>query len=441
MADVKRRGFPFYGPNSTDTVYLNGSQFSRRVYPQAEYWSALSGTQVTESENHAGWQNRFRYQDANSVAGRSIRSVQSDVGGNFTMTKSWVESPSYFSPQRVTSGRYLNGAFQTQEDVYTGGLFMGGGWQPFPPSARSSDAQMDAWGTKLISLCAPTNNVANLATAVLELYHDGLPKLMGSALWKSRTRDAREIARSSGDEFLNEQFGWVPLLSDITDFASGVSKSGKLVKQYIRDSGRVVRRRRGLPPISTTTNTNLFTNVNVGTIGTSRSSWSDPIVHNQGTVARRRETQISRWFSGAFTYHIPESFGDRVGTHASSAAKLLGIELTPDVVWELAPWSWAVDWFTDTGDLVHNLSSYATDGLVLQYGYVMEHSLVRDTIYWVGPTGFKLPENRFVFPPSYSLVTETKLRRRATPFGFGLTMAGLTTRQKAITAALGLSRL
>jgi len=124
--------------------------------------------------------------------------------------------------------------------------------------------------------------------------------------------------------------------------------------------------------------------------------------------------------------------------HAETAKKLLGFDITPEVLWELVPWSWAVDWFTNVGDLIKNVSAFSTDGLVMRYGYIMEHSIARDTYIHIGPTGFR---SQSVFCEPYTFVCETKLRRRATPFGFGLNLEALTGRQKSIIAALGLTRL
>jgi len=118
------------------------------------------------------------------------------------------------------------------------------------------------------------------------------------------------------------------------------------------------------------------------------------------------------------------------------AQKILGTDLTPETLWNLAPWSWAVDWIMPVGDLIGNLQDMASDGLVLRYGYIMEHSFVSDTYTFQGPTG--LPAS--LVPGSYILSRETKKRVRATPYGFGLTWSGFSPRQLAILTALGISR-
>jgi len=122
----------------------------------------------------------------------------------------------------------------------------------------------------------------------------------------------------------------------------------------------------------------------------------------------------------------------------SQARKILGLELTPENIWAITPWSWAVDWFTNAGSVIKNYQAFALDGLVMRYGYIMEHVVTKNTYYHVGPILNCWGDSDAPTPMCF--VTETKKRRRATPFGFGLTMAGLTTRQKAITAALGISR-
>jgi hypothetical protein len=116
------------------------------------------------------------------------------------------------------------------------------------------------------------------------------------------------------------------------------------------------------------------------------------------------------------------------------ADKLIGLGLTPDVLWNLAPWSWAVDWFTNTGDVILNLTDWASDGLVMVYGYLMEHTIVKDTYTLTFPGIFP---RRNVTPMVF--VTETKLRRKANPFGFGVNANDLSDRQLAIITALGLT--
>jgi hypothetical protein len=115
---------------------------------------------------------------------------------------------------------------------------------------------------------------------------------------------------------------------------------------------------------------------------------------------------------------------------------LLGLELTPESLYNLTPWSWAIDWVSSLGSVISNLEDYQRYGLVMPYGYAMEHTVVQDTYYWVGPTSLKAG----YIPTPIRLTTEVKKRVRANPFGFGLTWSALDRTQQAILAALGLSR-
>lgn len=121
---------------------------------------------------------------------------------------------------------------------------------------------------------------------------------------------------------------------------------------------------------------------------------------------------------------------------AQRTAKVLGLELTPETLWNLAPWSWAVDWVSNAGDVVSNISDWANDGLVLKYGYMMEETSVTDVYTFDGPSG--LPGNHQPYP--VTLQRTVKKRIRATPFGFGLNWSGFSPRQLAILAALGITK-
>lgn len=389
--------------------------------------SRLLGKQTTASENHPDWAPRKR------------GTFEGDSGGDFTMSKTWaVSSGEHLVQQPIVTNWYNESSWQRRDRWY-GPItpFVNEIGFPFPPSAQSSASGLDSLGTTAIARCSPTNQVASLATALSEFYHEGIPKMMGSSLWEKRARNARDVYKTAGDEYLKGQFGWLPLISDVTDVANVIVNSQRMLTQAQRDSGKMVRRRYYFPPIRTLTETTLASNV-------SPTKWGGHDVGsfynltnlNKGKIVRFRTTSIDRWFSGAFTYHVP-NYGDGLVDQFKMADRLLGLTPDPEVLWNIAPWSWAVDWFSNVGDVIHNVNSFARYGLVLKYGYMMEHSIVSDMYSYSGPDVF-ISSAR---PQNLTLTTEVKQRRRATPFGFGLTMGGLNNTQKAIVAALGLSRV
>jgi len=275
-----------------------------------------------------------------------------------------------------------------------------------------------------------------LAVTLIELRREGLPKLAGAATWKARTADAHR--RAASGEYLNFEFGYKPLANEVATAAAIMVDADRLITQYMRDAGKQVRRRYAFPPIVSVQETVIDSSATAALMGPSNSLLYATQT-GQGRVIRRRETTRRVWFSGAFTYHLPIdpiTMGI-VSGRKRSLSKLLGLDLDPNTLWGATPWSWAVDWVTNTGDLISNLQSWTRDGMVLRYGYVMEHTIVRDDWIFVGRTGLADVNVR---PPVISFVAETKLRRKATPFGFGLSYGSFSNRQKAIIAALGLSQ-
>jgi len=391
----------------------------------------LQGTQVTVSESHPQWRTGDR------SAG--------DVGGNFSTVKSWCTNvptrPFYWD-----SGWYDLDGTVDERVTYRGPMYIAELTTPgvvaLPPSASSSVAALNAYGATAIARCAPTKPTANLLTSLLEVYREGLPKMFGKDTWESRVLEAKAQPRAGASEFLNYQFGVLPLISDVQDFVKAVINMDKLLQQYMRDNGQVVRRRFTFPPEVQSVESVISATSNPG-MGTNGARMMNYTASPRGRVLRSRQTTKERWFSGAFVYHLPQTFFAELyipfADQFQVFRKILGLELTPDVLWELTPWSWAVDWFSNVGDVIHNTNSWINDGLVMKYGYIMEHTIVHDTYTFVGPTNTVF--SPLIRPPDVHLVTETKLRQAANPFGFGLTMDGLSTVQKAILAAVGLTRL
>lgn len=128
-------------------------------------------------------------------------------------------------------------------------------------------------------------------------------------------------------------------------------------------------------------------------------------------------------------------------------AQLLGAKPDISTLWQLTPWSWAIDWVVSGNSYVKNLASALNYSTVMRYGYVMEKTTVTDT-YSAGKVVVH-PDPTLVtaFPPPYprpspvQLRVTTKKRIQANPFGFGVSWDGLSTVQRAIVAALGITRV
>jgi hypothetical protein len=388
-------------------------------------WDTLhqlfQGQQVTVDENHG-------IHDAKDLRGPS----SGDVGGNFWSQKKHCFVPGsagmkimHFDATGVSGGN-------TYRMKYDGPLLA-----TTPADSKFpvyTERNLGPYGTTAIARCKPTNSVAALSTTLAETIREGLPAIIGHTLWKGKTR----AAKKAGDEFLNYEFGWLPLVSDIRSASYALANARKIIDSYERNSGKDVRRRYEFPMERTESN-ELIANDATWFSGSSSSFLTDaskPLPRVQKTTTFERRT----WFSGAFTYHLPIGYNSRnwIERNYAQAGHLLGVELTPSVLWNLAPWSWAVDWVANLGDVIDNVSDWSTDGLVMRYGYIMEHTVQDVTYTMIDPSRYVPYGTHFASPLTFRI--ETKRRVKATPFGFGVTWNSFTPRQLAIAAALGISR-
>lgn len=305
----------------------------------------------------------------------------------------------------------------------------------YPPDLSSSDEKLRALGTKAIAICSPVNSHAELLTSVGEAVREGLPSLPGASTWRDRTH----LAKGAGSEYLGYQFGWVPLVSEIRNLTKAAKKASDIIHQLERDNGRNVRRTFDFQDEKTSSvisDTGYTSNGGFvwAPSGFSSAFYKDGIY--PGRLVHTRVVRRKTWFSGCFTYYLPTGSSNMAAFQRGLAKYdvLYGVAPTPDVLWNLAPWSWAVDWFANIGDVIENASNALLYSQVLRYGYVMETTTVTDT-YTLESPNFK-GGSRFIT----SLETITKKRVKASPYGFGLTWDGFNTYQLSILAALGISR-
>jgi hypothetical protein len=377
-----------------------------------DFHGSLHSTQSTESEGH-----RFR----------QLGKTNEDVGGEFFSSictysdncpyiSTWAGVPqdSYFFRGKLFP-KYFN-----SDDAL----------ELLEPLLQSDVSSIDAAGASAIARTIPTNPVAGLSVTLGE-FHEGFPKMIGSSLFKKGN-----FLKKSGGEWLNLQFGLLPLISDFKRWLHAYRKADLLWDQFLRDSGRRVRRRYHFPKSIEILESSVTPASPVGAGHINPDLWQGGNMtfdlHTEKVLER------NRWFSGAFTYHAEFSKAQQNEWKKGlrRVEHLYGAKIDLKAIWDLAPWSWAVDWLSNTGDIVNNMVRFSEDGLVMPYGYMMELSTMKATYRMrdVTPKGYNIPDLTQV------LNHTVKYRRQATPYGFGLNEESFTPRQWSIIAALGLSR-
>lgn len=374
---------------------------------------------------------------------RWIRLID-DIGGPFTSEKVTISRPHHitYDVSNILGFREVADAYvHTTPTVvrYANSLFNKSFSSGLPVL---SDWSVLAHGTTGIARTIPTAPEMSLAQTIGEIKKDGLPSLPASRIAKDRN------LASLGSEYLNYVFGISPLASDVSSLISLTRKYESIIEQFRRDQGRMIRRRITLvDEEDVLSQQSLRNNSAVAPQWNPRGDglydenpYSNRGIFNTRNRSERVSTARKVWFSGAYAISYPNDLTPLL-TQLREFNRVYGVIPTPELAWELLPWSWLVDWFTNFGDVVRNVSYLSTPLTRLAFGYVMceeQHRIAVTADYHANSpylAGNRVGSGTTVLTHSY------KRRMRASPFGFGITFGGLSNHQKAILAALGLSRL
>lgn len=248
-----------------------------------------------------------------------------------------------------------------------------------------------------------------------------------------RNRAAVDYARGAGSEYLNWEFGWKPILNDLRKMLNFQKHLHRRLAQLKRDNGKPIRRSVTLVDIE-----DVLTNTWGTPVENPFYPYVHPFYHVNGSGTSGSKVIASRkdWFEARFRYWIPDIESPDWPARAQIA--LLGANPTPDLLWNLLPWSWLIDWFYNVGSVISNMSENAAENLVAEYAYVMSHVKYSTHVLQQGTLSTKNGPVKCTAKAEYT--KELKRRSYANPYGFGLTPGDLSGRQKAILGALGISR-
>lgn len=433
----------FYWPKRASYPALEAEEFSpNNVYFGVPTQTTTSFRTRGSEFNDLGAKDSSSWAVANSAImknDQAKRASKFDTGHTFHTEKRDVRISEHTLLDQYGRVRF-RGKLGPPIGVYSS-LGNGNRWD-FPDATGSSQASLEAWGTRAISDTLPLNSPADLATMLIELRREGLPALAGLSLLRKRHVPT---AKSGGQwnpagmagEHLNIEFGWKPLINDVKAAARAAAMSSEILKQFQEESGALLHRQRNFPK---TTESSFGT---VGTFGQWSVCNSGPDTSNWLALESVQTTQAvvqtqKVWFRGAFTYYLQSENLTLNKLHeiAEKAKHVFGMEITPSVVWNVAPWTWLIDWVGNIGDNITNATALSKDGMVLRYGYVMRETHLTRTRS--SPVSTMYGGRRLDLSSTYALTRKERIR--ATPFGFGLNPDTFSGRQWAILAALGMTR-
>lgn len=320
------------------------------------------------------------------------------------------------------------------EQRYRGYYYVSQGVQTpalYGSASSYNSMSLDALGATGWSKFKPAKPIADVGVMLGESRE--LPrqfKELVKDLKRLRFHPSKTVRNMSfwSNQHLAVQFGWLPLMHDLEKCYNAITRSDSWLKRVRKYNGQWEHRG------GTVAQGSGQHIAGSASLLPSPSGYSTPPEGlTPGTIYVTWGYRV--WFSAWFKYYIRDFAS--LGTQARLRARIWGLTNTPTIVWNLLPWSWLVDWFSNLGDNIDNL--VPIDGLVAKMPCVMRHCW---TNYFVRASQrYKEPNGSFItHTGTNTKEVVTKSRGIASPFGFGLTWDEFTPRQLSILAALGVQR-
>lgn len=281
----------------------------------------------------------------------------------------------------------------------------------------------------------PIKPVIDVGTSAYELRE--LPRMLKTTatgfvnLWKSMGGHPTKMGpKELANQWLNFNFGWRPFLGDLAKLFSFQKKLAAKYQYLVNANGKWKKRGGKVATIESSSVTN-YTSSGHYPYGLSSAWTSYGYARDYARVYDTRKTEV--WFEGAFRFWIPNL--EPYDLWAKDYIHHLGLNISPSLVYNLTPWTWLIDWFTNLGDVIDNYSSTGSGQYAASYAYIMGHTQRIKRVESMLPFGGNDLYATWEFP------LERKQRVAANPFGFGLNWNQLTPVQWSILGALGLTRL
>lgn len=276
---------------------------------------------------------------------------------------------------------------------------------------------IDYYGARGFNRYKPDRAVQDLATMIGEFFDvrqmvdefsTGLRKFVGSTL--------------------DREFGQGAAIRDILKLYDLQQRLDKRIRALRRNNGKPVRRK-GIVTILRDSTTWDQPTGDVGVYPILPWGMFGPSPRNL-TI-----TTHETWkFAGRFVWYIPDLPVDGDRWPPQLLAQLLGAQ--PEVLWNLMPWSWLIDWFSNAGAVLSNIVSVASRGVMSDYAYIMCEYV--DT--WESRVNFMFAGRQMSTSSMWSRSYRT--RDVMGPFGnLGVSSDQFTPEQGALLASVGITHM
>lgn len=366
-------------------------------------------------------------------------------------------SEKYFVQGEALSGVYHSNYFN-RGDVLTPYVVFPSVVPSIAPGIKdwrylSPSSDLESYGALAYTQASPLSDEFSLPAFVGEL-REGLPSLIpivfakNTAGWSQAFKARLRDAKNAGSDYLNVQFGWIPLVNDVISIATALAKA--TVALTAMDE---IHRYRELPINDVTSiwengrrgdycSHPTFPADLVSTLQLTSPITGASALKGTSTYIQNRYSRM--WFEGNFVRLPKASLG--LDRHMDQFDWLIKTDLTPSDLWQIAPWSWLVDWFIDIGGLIDAFQTGTSNRILSTYAYAMceERTTTAVVLRNISPDFATNTVRSWDGPKDYSCHYQAhrKRRIRANPFGFILNPSvNLNVAQLAIMAALGLTKI
>ncbi|UJQ85365.1 MAG: putative maturation protein [Leviviridae sp.] len=272
--------------------------------------------------------------------------------------------------------------------------------------------------SEIASRTNPSRPTVDLPTAIAEL--KDLPGLIRQAGRYARSPKRLLRPSEAGSAYLGYQFGIAPLVSDLhklLNFADHFERRAREIQQ-IHEGGGASKR------------IQLFTNCSTvsETINADVSGYGPTLRYRTNTTTMQRCWASIKW--------VPDKLSSRPRSQSEYIAMarkaVLGLTLDSSTAWELLPWSWLIDYFSDVGHILMSRRNLVA-AVPQNACYMLQTETVRHTE--------RLPDiyTRLGGGGGRSVST-TKIRRVPAALSFSGAQAILSARQVSILSALAVSK-
>lgn len=191
--------------------------------------------------------------------------------------------------------------------------------------------------------------------------------LLAKAAGSNRLRSVRKYLKNPknpAEDWLNWNFGWRPLLNDLSDIGDVAQWAQHRARVHEARTKKYLSRRSGL-----------------GTC-----NYRSTINHSQfcafvGAYCVVVEEQVSkRWCSSRWK-HVPVSWPAVLQSKHPElfrVAQAIHGNVSLADAWEMMPWSWLIDWFSNIGSVIHTMNNRL--GIQFDGACVMTHRRIERTL-------------------------------------------------------------